>query len=92
MEDITHADYTYEKRAWIDFEIKTIGEYHELYVQSDTLFLAAVFNNFKNMCLELYGLYKAHILSDPGLSGQAAFKKTKAKIKLKNLCIYSIGT
>ena len=42
MEDITDADYAHAKRVCKDFEIKDLGEYHDLYVQSDTLFLADV--------------------------------------------------
>ena len=39
-----------------DFELKNLGECHDLYVQSDTLLPASVFNNFQNICLEIYGL------------------------------------
>ena len=46
MEDITYADYVYANRACKDFEIKNSGEYHDLFVQSDTLLLADVFENF----------------------------------------------
>ena len=46
MEDITDANYTHTKRVSKDFEIKNLGKYHNLYVQSDTLFLADVFENF----------------------------------------------
>ena len=46
MEDITDADYTHTKRVSKDFEIKNLGKYHDLYVQSDTLFLADVPENF----------------------------------------------
>ena len=48
MEDITYADYVYANRACKDFEIKNSGEYHDLFVQSDTLLLADVFENFWN--------------------------------------------
>ena len=49
MEDITHADYTCTKRVCKDIEIKNLGEYHGLYVQRDTLLLADVSDNFRNM-------------------------------------------
>ena len=49
MEDITDADYPHAKRVYEHFEIKNIGEYHDLYVQRDTLMLADVFENFWNM-------------------------------------------
>ena len=53
MEDITDADYAHAKRVCKDFEIKNLGEYYDLYVQSDTLLLADVFGNFRNMCLKI---------------------------------------
>ena len=52
MEDTTDADYVHPKRVCKDFEIKNLGEYHNLYVQSDTLFLADVFKNFQNNVLK----------------------------------------
>ena len=49
MEDITDAGYTHAKKICKDFKIKRLGEYHDLYVQSDTLFLVDVSENFQNM-------------------------------------------
>ena len=66
MEDITHADYAHVKRVCKDFETKNLGEYHDLYVQSDTLLLADVFENFRSMGLEIYELNPAKFLSTPG--------------------------
>ena len=78
MEDITDADYAHAKRVSKDVEIKNLGEYHDLYIQSDTLLFADVFNNFRNMCLEIYGLDPANFLDPaPGLAWQAGLKKTK---------------
>ena len=82
MEDITDADYAHAKRVCKDFEIKNLGEYHDLYVQSNTLLLADVFENFRNMCLKIYELDPAKFLSAPGLAWQAALKKTKVKLDL----------
>ena len=45
MKDITDADYNHAKRICKNFKIKKFGEYRNLYVQSDTLFLSDVFNN-----------------------------------------------
>ena len=56
MEDITDADYMHAKRVCKDFEIKLLGEYHDLYVQTNALLLADVFENFENMCLKIYEL------------------------------------
>ena len=82
MEDITAAYYSHTKRICKDFEIKQSGEYHDLYVQSDTSLLADVFENFRNMCLKMYELDPAGILSAPGLLRQTALKKTKVKLDL----------
>ena len=79
MEDITDADYGHTKRVCKDFEIKNFGEYHDFYVQSDTLLLADVFKNFRNMCINIYELDPAKFLSAPGLAWQADLKKTKVK-------------
>ena len=51
MEDITSVDYTHAKRVCKNFEIKALGEYHDLFVQSDNILLADVFNKLSNMCL-----------------------------------------
>ena len=59
-----------------------MGEYHDLYVQSDTLLLADIFQKFRNMCIEIYELDSAKFLSSPGLAWQAALKKTKVKLDL----------
>ena len=82
IEDITDADYAHAKRVCKDFEIKNLGEYHDLYVQSNTLLLADVFENFRNMCLKIYELDAANILSAPALAWQAALKKIKVKLDL----------
>ena len=68
IEDITDADYAQAKRACKDFEIKHLGVYHDLYVQSYTSLLADVFENFLNMCLEIYELDTARFLTAPGLA------------------------
>ena len=54
---------THAKRVCKDFEIKNLGEYHDLHVQSDTLLLADVFEKFRNMCLKIYKIGPAKSLS-----------------------------
>ena len=49
MEDITDTDYMHAKKFCKDFEVNKLGEYHDLFVQSDTLLLADVFEDFRNM-------------------------------------------
>ena len=64
------------------FNLKNLGEYHDLYVQSDTLLLVDVFENFRNKCIEIYELDPTHFLSTPGLAWQACLKKTGVKLEL----------
>ena len=68
MENITDAVYEDVKRVCKDFEIKNLGVYHHLYVQSNTLLLANLFENSRNMCLEMYELDLAKIFSASGLA------------------------
>ena len=68
IEDITDADYAHAKRVCRDFEIKNLGEYHDLYVKGDTLLLVDVFENFWNMCIKIYKLDPAKFLSAHGLA------------------------
>ena len=82
MEDITDAGYTHPKRVCKDFEIKNSGEYHDMYVKSNKLLVADVFENFRNMCLEICELDRANFLSVPGLVLQAALKRTSVKLVL----------
>ena len=77
MEDITDADYADAKRVCKDFEIKHLGEYHDLNVPGETLLLADVFENSRNMCINIYQLDPLKFLSTPGLAWQAALKNIK---------------
>ena len=56
MENITDAEYRHAKIIFQEFNNKNLGDYHDLYVQSDTLLLADVFENFRNKCIEIYEL------------------------------------
>ena len=82
MENIEDIDYSYGNNVFKRFKLKNLGEYHDLYVQSDTLLLADVFENFRNTCLKVYELDTAHFLSLPGLAWQACLKKTNVKLEL----------
>ena len=63
-------------------ELENLGQYHDLYVQSDTLLLADAFENFRDMCIKEYELDPAHFLSLPGLAWQACLKKTNIGLEL----------
>ena len=88
MENIDDIDYRQGNNVFKKFKLKNLGGYHDLYVQSDTLLLADVFENFRNTCIEEYELDPAHFLSLPGLAWQACLKKTN--IKLKSLTDYAM--
>ena len=81
-EDITDEDYNHAKKIWEVFTIKSLGEFHDLYVQSDTLLLADVCENFRDRCINTYELDPAHFLSSPRLGWQACLKKTNMKLEL----------
>ena len=82
MEEITDADYMHGKRVCKDFQIKHLDEYHDLYLKSDALILADVFENFRKMYLKIYQLDPAKFLPTPGLAWQSASKKTEVKLEL----------
>ena len=65
-----------------EFKLKNLGDYHNLYVQGDTLLFADVFENFRNKCIEIYELDPAHFLSASGLAWQACLKETGVKLQL----------
>ena len=66
MDDITETDYMHTKKVCKDFEIKNLGEYHDLYLKGETLFFAIVFENFRKICLKIYHLDPAKFLSASG--------------------------
>ena len=76
MQVITDVGYRHAKKVFKNFNNKTLGDHHDLYVQIDTLLLADVFENFRNKCIEIYKLDPAYFLSVPGLAWQACLKKT----------------
>ena len=82
MEDIDDIDYRHGNNVFNKFKLNNLGDYHDLYVQSDTLLLADVFENFRDMCLKEYELDPAHFLSLPGLAWQACLKKTNIELEL----------
>ena len=82
LEDISDEDNGHAQKVWDLFEIKNRGKYHDLYVQSDTFLLPDVFENFRNKCLDIYGLDPVYFVLTPGLAWQACLKKTEVKLEL----------
>ena len=82
MEDIDDKDYRHGNNVFKGFKLENLGDYHDIYVQSDTLVLADVFENFRDMCIKVYELDPAHFVSLLGLAWQACLKKTNKELEL----------
>ena len=81
-EHITDEDYSHAQKVWNTFKLQTMGEYHNLYLKSDILLLADVFENFRKTCLQYYKLDPCHYFTSPGLSWDAMLKMTDIKLEL----------
>ena len=79
---ISYSDYFFYHEVCRTFNITDIGEYHDLYLKTDVLLLADVFENFRKTCLEYYGLDPCHYFSAPGLSWDALLKMTGIELEL----------
>ena len=79
-EDISEEDYEKAKDIWDTFNVKDLGEYHDLRLKTDVLLLYNVFEKFINTCLNYYGLYPCHYFSSPGLAWDAMLKMTKIEL------------
>ena len=75
MENIDDIDYGNGNNVFKKIKLKHLGEYHDLYVQSDTLLLTDLFENFRNTCIKVYELDPAHFLSLLVLAWQACLKR-----------------
>ena len=85
MENIDDIDYRHGNNVFKIFKLENLGYYHDLYVQSDTLLLVDVFENFRDMCIKLYELDHAHFVSPPGLAWQACKKFVCNLFNKKNM-------
>ena len=81
-EGITNDDYTKAKQIWKHFDIKNMGEYHDLYLKTDALLLTDVFENFRDMCLSYYGLDPVYYYTLPNFAFDAMLKLTGIEIDL----------
>ena len=82
LEDISYEDYIHAQKVFEEFNIKYLGEYHDLYLKTDVLLLADVFENFREMCLYFYELDPIKFFSAPGLASKMALKKIQVKLDL----------
>ena len=81
-ENISEDDYQHAINVWNTFNCKTIRDYHDLYLKSDVLLLADVFENFRKTCMEHYNLDPAHYFTSPGLAWDACLKETGQQLQL----------
>ena len=79
---ITDDEHNHDKKVWKTFNIKTMEEYHDLYLVSDVLLLTDIFKNFRKTCMQYYKLDPCHYFTSPGLSWDAMLKMTNIKLEL----------
>ena len=81
-EHITDEDYKHAQNVWKTFKLSNMGEYHDLYIKSDVILLADVFEHFRRTCLQYYKLDPCHYFSSPGLSWDSMLKMTNIQLEL----------
>ena len=82
MSGINEKDYQHACKVWNEFGPKNMGDYHDLYLKTDVILLANVFESFRKVCLDNYGLDPAHFYTAPGLALKACLKKTGVNLEL----------
>ena len=81
-QDCSDEDYEHAQNIWKVFNMKTMKDYHNLYLELDVLLLADVFENFREVCMDNYKLDPAWYLTAPGLSWDAMLKVTNITLEL----------
>ena len=81
-QEISDEDYQHALKVWNTFNCQTLQDYHDLYLKSDVLLLADVFENFRKTCLKHYKLDPCHYCTAPSLAWDACLKETKEKLQL----------
>ncbi|XP_018406268.1 PREDICTED: uncharacterized protein LOC108782483 [Cyphomyrmex costatus] len=79
---VSESDYAHAENVWQRFSVRTLGEYSDLYLKTDVLLLADVFENFRDSCVASYGLDPAHYYTLPGFTWDAMLKHTRVKFEL----------
>ena len=80
MSSICQEDYQHTQRAWKEFGIHNLGDYHDLYLRTDVVLLANVYEAFRGTCLKHYKLDPVHFYTSPGLAWKACLKHTEIKL------------
>ena len=81
-EHISDEDYEHAQKVWEAFDCKILKDYHDLYLESDVLLLADIFENFRDVCMTNYELDPAWYYTAPGVAWDAALKMTKVELKV----------
>ena len=84
QEDISVEDYAHAEQVWKVFQCATVGDYHDVYLKSDVILLADVFESFRNTAMETYKLDPAHYFTAPGFSWDSMLKYTGVELDLLN--------
>ena len=82
MSSISEEGYQHAQKVWEEFGIRDLGDYHDLYLKTDVVLLANVFEAFRGACLRHYSLDPAHFYTSPGLAWKACLKHTGIKLEL----------
>ena len=82
MSSISEEDYQHAQRVWKEFGIHNLGDYHDLYLRTDVVLLANVYEAFRDTCLRHYKLDPAHFYTSPGLAWRACLKHTGTKLEI----------
>ena len=82
MSGVSDEDYEHACWVWREFGIENMGKYHDLYLKTDVVLLANVFESFRRVCLENYGLNPSHFYTALGLAWKACLKKTGIRLEL----------
>ena len=81
-EEISDEDYQHAHNVWNKFNCQTLQDYHDIYLKSDVLLQADVFENFRKKCLINYKLDPCYYYTAPGLAWDACLKLTKQELEL----------
>ena len=82
MSKISEDDYQHAQQVWKEFVIRNLGDYHNLYLRTDVVLLANVFEAFRDTCLKHYSLDPTHFYTAPGLAWKACLSKTRVRLEL----------